>query len=146
MIINKYIHSITPTLTWEQDPIIMKCQYYTPVISNHLSLIQTFTSVQHDFYSRWCSCHLTVIRWATLVEQELLTLLGHQSSPGFSGMYDDGQLVQQELLTLLGYQSSPQVLVRIVTMGNTSGAGTANPSGAPEFTSGFSGVCDDGQH
>jgi hypothetical protein len=31
-------------------------------------------------------------------------------------------------------------------MGNTSGAGNANPSGAPEFTSGFSGVCDDGQH
>ena len=120
MIINKYIHSITPTLTWEQDPIIMKCQYYTPVISNHLSLIQTFTSVQHDFYSRWCSCHLTVIRWATLVEQELLTLLGHQSSP--------------------------QVLVGFVTMGNTSGAGTANPSGAPEFTSGFSGMCDNGQH
>jgi hypothetical protein len=38
-------------------------------------------------------------------------------------MYDDGQLVQQELLTLLGYQSSPQVLVRIVTMGNTSDRG-----------------------
>ena len=65
---------------------------------------------------------------------------------GFSGVCDDGQLVEQEMLTLLGHQSSPQVLVGFVTMGNTSGAGTANPSGAPEFTSGFSGVCDDGQH
>jgi hypothetical protein len=37
------------------------------------------------------------------------------------------------------------VLVEFVTMGNTSGAGTANPSGAPEFTSGFSGMYDDGQ-
>ena len=65
---------------------------------------------------------------------------------GFSGMYDDGQLVEQELLTLLGHPSSPQVLVGFVTMGNTSGTGTDNPSGAPECTSGFSEVCDDGQH
>jgi hypothetical protein len=52
--------------------------------------------------------------------------------------------VEQELLTLLGHQSSPQVLVGFVMMDNTSGAVTANPPGAPEFTSGFSGGCDDG--
>ena len=38
---------------------------------------------------RWCSCRLAVTRWVSHVEQELLTLPDHMSSPPvFSGLSD----------------------------------------------------------
>ena len=37
--------------------------------------------VKHDVHVRWCSCRLTVTWRVSLVEQELLTLSGHMSSP-----------------------------------------------------------------
>ena len=46
-----------------------------------LYLLFTFTGVQHDFHIRLCSCHWTVTQRVQLVEQELLTLPGHLSSP-----------------------------------------------------------------
>jgi hypothetical protein len=47
----------------------------------------THTGVQHDFHIRRCSCRLTVTRRVPLVEQELLTLSEHLSSPPvFSGV------------------------------------------------------------
>jgi len=33
----------------------------------------TYNDVQHDFHIRRCSCRLTVTRWVSLMEQELLT-------------------------------------------------------------------------
>ena len=41
----------------------------------------TYTSVQHDFHIRLCSFRLTVTRQEAHVEQELLTLSEHMSSP-----------------------------------------------------------------
>ena len=91
------------------------------------------------------------------MEQELLTLLEHLSSPlvfnttgitcGAGTANPTGapeyhpwfltrqvSHVEQELLTLLEHLSSPLVFN---TTGITCGAGTANPTGAPEFTPGF---------
>ena len=41
----------------------------------------THTGVQHGFHVKWCLCRLSVTRWVSLVEQELLTLPEHLSSP-----------------------------------------------------------------
>ena len=41
----------------------------------------SYTCVQHDFDIRWCSCHLTVTRRMSLVEQERLILPEHLNSP-----------------------------------------------------------------
>jgi hypothetical protein len=50
-------------------------------------LIYVCTGVQHDFHIRWCSCRLTETWPASVVEQELLTLPKHMSSPPvFSGV------------------------------------------------------------
>ena len=47
----------------------------------------THTGVQHDFHITWCSCRLTVTRRVSHVEQELLSLPEHPSSPPvFSGV------------------------------------------------------------
>ena len=42
-----------------------------------------YTGVQHNIHSRWHSCGLTVTGWVSHMEQELLTLPGHMSSPRF---------------------------------------------------------------
>ena len=46
----------------------------------------THRCVQHDFHMRWCSRRLALIQWVSYVEQDLLTLSEHMSSPsGSSG-------------------------------------------------------------
>ena len=41
----------------------------------------TYTDVQHEFLNRWCSCRLTITWQVWHVEQELLALQEHLSSP-----------------------------------------------------------------
>ena len=43
----------------------------------------TYIGVQHDFYTRWCSCRVTLIQRVPLVRQELLTLPEHTSPHRF---------------------------------------------------------------
>ena len=59
------------------------------------------------------ACRLAVTRWVSLVEQELLTILVHPSSPSYCGVLAAQTLVfslvliKQELLTILVHLSSP---------------------------------------
>ena len=47
-----------------------------------------YTAVQHDFHIKWWLCRLIVTQQVPLVEQELLALPEHLSSPpGFSGVH-----------------------------------------------------------
>ena len=47
----------------------------------------TYSGVQHNFHSRWCSCSLTVIRRVSHEEEKLLTLQEHLPSPSvFNGV------------------------------------------------------------
>jgi len=68
----------------------------------------TYTGVQHNFHIRRCSCHSTVTR-LSLVEQELLALQEHLSSPSvFSNAFAARSLVFCEifcrsLLVLLSF-------------------------------------------
>jgi hypothetical protein len=56
-------------------------------LMHELVLILTYTGVNHYFHIRLYSWRLTVARWVSHVEQELLTFLEHlSSSPVFSGV------------------------------------------------------------
>ena len=59
----------------------------TMLVTCYLYLF-VYTGVQCDFHIRWCSCHSTVTRRMSLVEQELPTLPEHpSSSPVLSGIH-----------------------------------------------------------
>jgi hypothetical protein len=61
--------------------IYLPRNYRISVYTCRAIIVFPYTGVQYYFHIRWCSCDLTVTGRVSLVEQEMLTLSNHTSSP-----------------------------------------------------------------